>query len=518
MMNFFSHWSMKWKILAGIVMASTIAVVLAAGIFVKTEESRLSDALVEDSTAISKIIAGNIKGALQFEDKEAAAEALRSLSAKSHIQGAVAYNAKDDVFVSYLPGGKRSDRLPAGFPATPPHEGVEYSDDYIAISTPIESGGDSVGSLYLRVGLNDLRLVQAQFLKMGVFITFASAVVALLLGLVIQSAITRPLKNVVDALRDIAEGEGDLTRRLTAETNDEIGELVKWFNRFVEKVHGVTCNFRDHAGHISTSADQLETTTRKTNEGVVRQQEEINQVASAITEMAGTVQEVARNVSLAANDAETADRNAAQGKKIVDETMRAIEKLAEDIERASVVITKLQKESDNIGAVLEVIGGIAEQTNLLALNAAIEAARAGEQGRGFAVVADEVRTLASRTQQSTQEIKEMIDRLQVGAKEAVAVMEQGRAQASSSVDQAERAGEALTLITNAVSVIRDMTQQIASASEEQNAVTEEINKSIVSISQVASQTAEDSNQISRGSKELAQLSGKMGTLISQFRL
>jgi methyl-accepting chemotaxis protein len=234
--------------------------------------------------------------------------------------------------------------------------------------------------------------------------------------------------------------------------------------------------------------------------------------------MAGTVQEVSRNVGLAANDAETADRNATQGKKIVDETMRAIEKLAEDIERAAVVITKLQKESDNIGAVLEVIGGIAEQTNLLALNAAIEAARAGEQGRGFAVVADEVRTLASRTQKSTQEIKEMIDRLQVGAKEAVTVMEQGRAQASSSVDQAERAGEALTLITNAVSVIRDMTQQIASASEEQNAVTEEINKNIVSISQVASQTSDDSSQISRGTKELAQLSGKMEKLISQFRL
>ena len=517
-MNFFSHWPLKWKILAGIVLASTIAVVLASSIFVNVERARLSDALVEDTTAINKIIAGNIKGALQFEDKDAAAEALRSLAAKSHIQGAVAYTAKDELFVSYTPDAKRSDRLPAGFPANPPREGIEHGADFIGISTPIESGGENVGSLYLRVGLDQLHQVQAEYIRIGVMVTIAAAVVALILGLLIQGTITRPVKNVVDALRDIAEGEGDLTRRLTAHSNDEIGELAKWFNRFVEKVHGVTCNFRDNAQHLSTSAEQLETTMRKTNDGVIRQQEEINQVASAITEMAGTVQEVARNVSLAANDAETADRNATQGKKIVDETMRAIEKLAEDIERAAVVITRLQKESDNIGAVLEVIGGIAEQTNLLALNAAIEAARAGEQGRGFAVVADEVRTLASRTQQSTQEIKEMIDRLQVGAREAVNVMEQGRAQASSSVDQAERAGEALTLITNAVSVIRDMTQQIASASEEQNAVTEEINKSIVSISQVASQTAEDSNQISRGSKELAQLSGKMEKLISQFRL
>jgi methyl-accepting chemotaxis protein len=517
-MNFFTHWPLKWKVIAGIMLASAIAVVLASAIFVNVEKTRLNEAMVEDTTAISKIIAGNIKGALQFEDKDAATEALRSLTAKSHIQGAIAYSAKGDVFASFFPDAKSSKRLPAGFPSKPSRDGVEYTDDYIAVTHTIESGDENVGTLYLRVGLNDLREVQAQFLRIGVMVTIASAVVALLLGLLIQRAITLPVKNVVNALRDIAEGEGDLTRRLPVNSNDELGELATWFNRFVEKVHGVTCTFRDNARELSGAADSLEATTRKTTEGIIRQQEEISQVASAITEMAGTVQEVSRNVGLAANDAETADRNASQGKKIVDETMRAIEKLAEDIERASVVITKLQKESDNIGAVLEVIGGIAEQTNLLALNAAIEAARAGEQGRGFAVVADEVRTLASRTQKSTQEIKEMIDRLQVGAKEAVSVMEQGRAQASSSVDQAERAGEALTLITNAVSVIRDMTQQIASASEEQNAVTEEINKSIVSISQVANQTSDDSTHISRGSKELAQLSGKMEKLISQFRL
>jgi len=517
-MTFFSHWPLKWKVLAGIMLSSIIAVVLAAGIFISVEKNRLNDALIEDTTAIGKIIAGNIKGALQFEDKDAATEALRSLAAKSHVQGAIAFTAKGDVFASYFPGAEKSKRIPSGFPSKPARESVETTDEFIGIMQTIESGDEKVGTLYLRVGLGQMHQVQADFFRVGVMVTLASAVVALILGLLIQRTITRPVKNVVDALRDIAEGEGDLTRRLAVDSNDELGELAKWFNRFVEKVHGVTCTFRDNARELSNSADSLETTTRKTNEGIIRQQEEISQVASAITEMAGTVQEVSRNVGLAANDAETADRNATQGKKIVDETMRAIEKLAEDIERAAVVITRLQKESDNIGAVLEVIGGIAEQTNLLALNAAIEAARAGEQGRGFAVVADEVRTLASRTQKSTQEIKEMIDRLQVGAKEAVTVMEQGRAQASSSVDQAERAGEALTLITNAVSVIRDMTQQIASASEEQNAVTEEINKNIVSISQVASQTSDDSSQISRGTRELAQLSGKMEKLISQFRL
>ena len=210
--------------------------------------------------------------------------------------------------------------------------------------------------------------------------------------------------------------------------------------------------------------------------------------------------------------------NPAHLEQVVAETMHSIRALARDIQRASDVISQLQKESENIGSVLDVIRGIAEQTNLLALNAAIEAARAGEQGRGFAVVADEVRTLASRTQSSTEEIHAMIERLQSGARDAVAVMEQGRRQAEDSVLQAEKAGTSLAEITRAVSVIKDMTNQIAVASREQSQVTGEINRSIGSISEVANSTAEGSKVNLSHCQSMVELAKSVEALVTQFRV
>merc|ERR1711916_152255 len=212
-----------------------------------------------------------------------------------------------------------------------------------------------------------------------------------------------------EALRDIAEGEGDLTRRLEVRSNDEVGELCRWFNVFIQRIHDIVADVAEIVRTLDTSSQQLMTTTRDTEKGVVRQQSEIQQVVTAVREMAAVVSQVAESVSQAAENAEQADSESANGRQVVVSTMSQIESLSHDINAASVVIDKLQQETDNIGSVLDVIRGIAEQTNLLALNAAIEAARAGEQGRGFAVVADEVRTLASRTQESTQEINAMIE-------------------------------------------------------------------------------------------------------------
>jgi methyl-accepting chemotaxis protein len=227
---------------------------------------------------------------------------------------------------------------------------------------------------------------------------------------------------------------------------------------------------------------------------------------------------VARNASSAADEAHTADLEAQQGKQVVSETTQAISSLANEVDNASTVIQKLESDSESISSILDVIRGIAEQTNLLALNAAIEAARAGEQGRGFAVVADEVRSLANRTQESTQEIQKMIEKLQSGASDAVEVMVKGRDWANTSVEKAEQAASALERITKAVDVINSMNTQIATAAEEQSAVAQEIDRNVTNIHQVSNQTADGATQTAGASDELARLATDLQQLVSHFKL
>ena len=333
----------------------------------------------------------------------------------------------------------------------------------------------------------------------------------------ITASIKKPLCLARNALDDIAEGEGDLTRRLTISGKDEVAELSRAFNRFAERIHAMVKEVAGSAGELSGSADQLATLTAGTDEEVQKSRYEIDQVATAMNEMAATVQEVARNANDAAAAAAAANQEAQNGRNVVSKTSQAIDSLAGEIERAADVIHHLEEDSDAIGTVLDVIRGIAEQTNLLALNAAIEAARAGEQGRGFAVVADEVRTLASRTQQSTEEIQEMIQRLQERARSAVSVMEQSRQGAQLGVEQAAATGESLGAITDAVTRINDMNTQIASAAEQQSAVAEEINRNVVNVTQVVDRTADTSQHITESSGQLTRLAGQLHGLIAQFK-
>jgi methyl-accepting chemotaxis protein len=286
----------------------------------------------------------------------------------------------------------------------------------------------------------------------------------------------------------------------------------------------MAANLRNMIGKISgattqlaAAAEETSSITEETSRGVQAQQAEIDSIASAMNEMTATVQEVARNAADASSAADKADREAKSGALVATEAIGGIDSLVAEVNSASSVIRNLEQESENIGSVLDVIRGIAEQTNLLALNAAIEAARAGEQGRGFAVVADEVRTLASRTQQSTQEIQDMILRLQDGAVNAVKVMEAAQGKAQSSSDLVEKAAESLAMIAGSVSSINDMSAMIASAAEEQSSVAAEMQSNMNNIREVADRSADGAQQTAQASEELARLAAEQQALMAQFK-
>ncbi|MBV6753786.1 methyl-accepting chemotaxis protein [Pseudomonas chlororaphis] len=345
-----------------------------------------------------------------------------------------------------------------------------------------------------------------------------AAVVGLLLVWLMARSVTRPILTVARMLEDIASGEGDLTRRLTYDKRDELGQLAGWFNRFLDKLQPVIAEVKRSVQDARGTADQSAAIATQTSAGMEQQYRQVDQVATASHEMSATAQDVARSAAQAAQAARAADQATRQGLTVIDRTTSSIGHLAADMSAAMVQVEGLAANSEKIGSVLEVIRAIAEQTNLLALNAAIEAARAGEAGRGFAVVADEVRNLARRTQESVEETRQVIEQLQSGTQEVVTSMGNSHRQAQGSVEQVGQAVTALQQIGEAVTVISDMNLQIASAAEEQSAVAEEINSNVATIRDVTESLSGQANESARVSQSLNSLANQQQGLMDQFRV
>ncbi len=345
-----------------------------------------------------------------------------------------------------------------------------------------------------------------------------AAVVGLLLVWLMARSVTRPILAVAHMLEDIASGEGDLTRRLTYDKRDELGRLAGWFNRFLDKLQPVIAEVKRSVQDARGTADQSAAIATQTSAGMEQQYRQVDQVATASHEMSATAQDVARSAAQAAQAARDADQATRQGLTVIDQTTTSIGHLAADMSEAMVQVEGLAANSEKIGSVLEVIRAIAEQTNLLALNAAIEAARAGEAGRGFAVVADEVRNLARRTQESVEETRQVIEQLQNGTQEVVTSMGNSHRQAQGSVEQVSQAVTVLRQIGDAVTVITDMNLQIASAAEEQSAVAEEINSNVATIRDVTESLSGQANESARVSQSLNSLANQQQGLMDQFRV
>ncbi|WP_439827450.1 methyl-accepting chemotaxis protein [Aeromonas caviae] len=351
-----------------------------------------------------------------------------------------------------------------------------------------------------------------------VLVSLAIAVGMGLLGVLLAGSVSRPLNELARLFRELGSGDGDLTHRLKVDGRDELAQVATGFNNFVAKIHGSIEQVASNSRQLAATANEVAAKAQLTQHNCTAQRDRTVQVATAIHEMGATVSEIAGNASLAADVAKQANEQADAGAQVVAQARHGIVGLSGEIEQVAGVIESLASQTDSIGSILDTIRSISEQTNLLALNAAIEAARAGEQGRGFAVVADEVRNLASRSAASTAEIQGMINSLQEQSARAVSAMAQGRNQSLRVVTQADEANGALDQITGHITQISDMNIQVATATEEQSSVVGEINRNVEDINQLTMETADIAHQLTESSRSLQQLSGELDKLVGNFRL
>ncbi|GGW73854.1 methyl-accepting chemotaxis protein [Alteromonas halophila] len=332
------------------------------------------------------------------------------------------------------------------------------------------------------------------------------------------SRITTPIVKMREAMAEIASGDGDLTKRLDIVRDDEIGALAAEFNRFTDKLRELLRQTASHTRAVAEAAAHLRDVSQDTSSQMKQERAQVDSVSTAVTQMAATVVEISENAAQSSEAATDADSRVGDGKRQAEEAMAEIRSLAESINEGVEVVSGLSQESDNIGAVIDVINGIAEQTNLLALNAAIEAARAGEQGRGFAVVADEVRSLASRTQDSTDDIRRMVERLQNMAEQTDKVMLQGKEKSQRGVEKTEQVVASLEQINTSIGTVHAQSQQIAKATEQQTVVAEDIDKSLVTITGLSDTTSQHAEELAAEATQLSGVSAELRELVNQFKI
>ncbi len=450
------------------------------------------------------------KGFLEALKKAAteSADVIAAMEAKQTVIGLQSVNS---------PGAKKAIGGETGFAIFPDYRGVPVLSAY----KPLDINGQR-WAILAEVDEAEAYAEAVALHEQTVYIITVTAIILLLisgtLGWGFSITLSRPLERIVASMEDISSGSGDLTVRLDDRSRDELGQLAGAFNRFVDKLDSIMQEVGDSTNELTTASEELSAVTKDTRHNVEEQQEEIQQVATAIEEMTASVHEVAKNTQATADAANASEGQVEKGRNIVQHSVEAVQQLSDRVRQSHEVIEALQHDSNSVGTVLDVIRGIAEQTNLLALNAAIEAARAGEHGRGFAVVADEVRNLAMKTQESTEEIRAIVESLQSRSNQTVQLLKENSKDIDTTVNLSDQTQAAFQEIEDAMLKLLDMSTQIASASEEQAAVTEEIARNVDKISHAAQGTASGAEQTAVSSEMLAKLGDGLFGLVRQFKV
>jgi methyl-accepting chemotaxis protein len=379
--------------------------------------------------------------------------------------------------------------------------------------------GDMHGAYHLRMPLDEVDSQVAGFLWAGVAWSAPAIIGAMLVyGWMFSRVLGRPVNELIERIRDIAQGEGDLTQRVAVRSGDEIGQLAGWFNKFVERMHDVMVEVSGNTNNVAAASTQIAASSEEMAAGMQQQTDQITQMSAAVEQMSASVIEVARKSVDAAGRAQDSGKAAGEGGKVVEETIQGMRAIAEAVTAGASSVQELGRRGEQIGEIIKVINDIADQTNLLALNAAIEAARAGEHGRGFAVVADEVRKLADRTTKATEEIAQSIQAIQQETQGAVARMHTGTSQVEVGVVRATKAGESLRAIVSSAEDVASMIRSIAAAAEQQSAAGEQVSRSIQGINLVTSETAVGAQQAAQAAADLSAKAESLRGLVSSFKL